>query len=130
MRLSPTGEIIAVGPGVDLYMDWIHISDGPGRIGTRAEWLTWLPERVHGCPSCDCDSPEARLTRADETGSDWTGSLATTWENTGHIYLQRGVLPRSRFEAFARAYRTARAADAPELLALLDPFDDQPDQET
>lgn len=124
MRLSRSGEIIKVSRDADLYMEWVHTADGPGRIGTRAEFLAILPEHWHdGCPSCLCNSDEDRMARADETGSDYRGDIATTWDDTGLVCMSpvMGWLPRARFEAFARA---ALAQDEAALQALLDPFDD------
>lgn len=124
------GEIIKVGRGVDLYMEWVHTADGPGNIGTRAEFLAELPARFHECPNCDCNTPEARMARADETGSDYRGDIATTWDVTGIVVMSpvMGWLPRARFEAFARAATAGGnsdlvLADYAAMEALLDPFD-------
>ncbi|MEX5712277.1 hypothetical protein AB1484_29345 [Parafrankia sp. FMc6] len=104
MRLSRSGEIIKVSRDADLYMEWVHTADGPGRIGTRAEILAILPAHFHDeCPSCQCNSAEARMARADETGSDFRGDHATVWDDNGLVVEGRWWLPRENFEAFARA---------------------------
>ncbi len=124
-------EIIKVGRDVDFYMEWSTVVDGPTAAGTRAEMLDYLPpsDSPHG-------APEARLARADETGSSSRVDPATRWDAAGlECASPAGWLPRERFEAFARA---AASGDEDVMWAQLDPlgnadsdtfvrtFDDEP----
>jgi hypothetical protein len=111
-------EIIKVARDVDLYMEWSSIVDAPTFVGTRAETLAYLTRQAD--PTLrDEYQPPARLARADRTGTS-AFAMGSDWNDTGHIYEQRGFLPRARFEAFARA---AAADDESAMLALLDPLD-------
>lgn len=110
----------------DLYMDWSTIVELPTFIGTRAEiidHLKWWNERR----PLDND-PEARVRRADETGSSarrdprssYDGPLEGAWDDKGFIIEQRGWLPRARLAEFLDTYRT----DPEKSFKLLDPFEE------
>lgn len=112
-------EIIKVGRDVDLYMEWSSIVDAPTFAGTRAETLAYLNRQADPALR-DQYQPPARLNRADQNGTS-AFAMGSGWDHTGHLYKQKGFLPRARFEAFAHA---ALADDEPAMLALLDPLDD------
>lgn len=112
-------EIIKVARDVDLYMEWSSIVEAPTFVGNRAETLAYLT-RQSDPRLRDEYQPPARLARADKTGTS-AFEMGCGWDDSGHIYQQQGVLPRARFEAFARA---AVADDIATMDALLDPFED------
>lgn len=110
----------------DLFVEWSSIVEAPTFIGTRAEILAHLdraPEPWRG------DSPDARVVRAEETGTSmkrdpmapgYVGPLDGAWDDSGQIVEQRGWLPRARLAEFLDAY----LADPEKAYALLDPFED------
>lgn len=102
----------------DYYVEWSEVVDGPIFHGTRAEMAEYgIAQRW--------SSPEARLTRADETSNSalW---YHPSWENDEHYILQqRGWFPRSRMPEVIRAFLDAdENPDDPSVLALLEPFEE------
>ncbi|RSM68687.1 hypothetical protein DL991_41190 [Amycolatopsis sp. WAC 01375] len=102
--------IIKAAPDRDLYMEWDTGVDAPTFIGSRAEIVAYLQEATGRGPS---DTPEARVRRADETGtsakpSPWapgyTGPLEGAWDDTGFIVEGWKWLPRDRLATFLDTY--------------------------
>lgn len=110
------GVIVKASPDADLYLEWSTIVEAPTFIGTRSETLEYLARS-----NSVSDPPEARLARADETGTSTKDDYAWfgAWTYAGFIVDQRGVLPRSKLGEFALLY----AADDEACYALLEPFD-------
>ena len=118
-------EIIKCAPDEDLYIEWSSIVEAPTAVGTRAEMLEYLPTGAHeNCPTCRCNPGAERLERADRTGTSGLDGWGCDWTSGGLIYQQRGYLPRARFAEFARRFL---ADDEASMVALLDPFDDEPE---
>ncbi|MER7115481.1 hypothetical protein ABT332_13415 [Saccharomonospora azurea] len=108
----------------DLYGEWSSTVETFTFLGTRAETLRYLTETQ------PADEAEARLARADKTGTSVLGfategdthphDLPGAWEDTGLIVEQRGLLPRDRMSDFLRSYRAVGGPD----YTLLEPLDD------
>lgn len=123
--------IIKAAQDKDLYIEWSSIVEAPTFIGTRAEILPYL-RSSRDRPG---NAPEARLQRADETGSSakrdprapaYRGPLDGAWDDNGLIYQQMGWLPRAKLAEFAEKLA---ADDEDGAVALLEPFEDD-DTET
>lgn len=110
----------------DLYVEWSSIVEAPTFIGTRAEMLRYLtPRSDPNEPGLNLGrrhtDPEARLRRADETGTsslpdpEYDGPPFGSWDDKGFIVEQKGWLPRERLYAYL-------TADDPD--NLLEPFED------
>lgn len=104
----------------DLYVEWSTIVDDATFIGTREEILTYLQTER---PSSGIHAPEARLQRADETGTSclWrvAGHAPTgAWGDTQLIVRQHGLLRRADLALYAMLIDDEQAARA-----LLEPFE-------
>ena len=121
-------QIIKCAPDEDLYMEWSSIVEAPTAAGTRTEMLDHLTEQRAQQPPVDvldrANTPESRLHRADTRGTSMLDRSGCDWNSHSLIYMQRGYLPRSRFAEFARRFL---ADDEAGMAALLDPFDDEPE---
>jgi hypothetical protein len=113
-------QIIKVAPDTDLYVEWDSVVDAPTRIGTRAEFVAELNQPRRGEHWPTEAEVEARLRRADETGSSGWPPFGCTWDRDGLMYQQQGTLPRARLGEFAR--RLLDDVDA-EPDGLLEPFE-------
>lgn len=95
---------------LDLYVDWSTIVDAPCMWGTREEMLA-------------AGVTLERLDRAEATGSSCAGEIADlySWSHQMFMYLQEGVLSRTRMAELLDRLSVDRDADVSDLLA---PFDD------
>jgi hypothetical protein len=106
----------------DLYVIWVTGPGGPGWVGTRFDMkdlLTgeWQRDHPHCIPKAGY-SPEDRLRRADQHGSENTAAHGYGWDAPGFIVDQRW-LPRHSLLAYAQALR---ADDEKAAEALLQPL--------
>jgi hypothetical protein len=111
------GFIVKPDRDTDFYVVWSNIVEAPLGTGSRADLLGE-------------GFPEDRIHRADVTGTSMMRDLMSTywgvldgeWEDEGFIAEQRGVLPRARLAAYAKAYMDERWDDCWDLLV---PFEDE-----
>lgn len=114
--------IIKAAPDRDLYVEWSTIVEAPVFIGDRAETLAHLKRNEERGQRFD--APEARLKRADQTGTSakadysWFGA----WDDNGLIYQQRGTVWRENLPAFLDAYQRD---DEKAALLLVEPFESE-----
>lgn len=125
--------IVKIAPDRDEYVIWSSNTETPLWLGTRAELLEELGD-IHGeCPTCHSriswiDTTRARIERADERGSS-SGHGSWWWEYNGEpykgIYAQLGLVARENLPAIVELL-TDYEVDDPQIVALLEPFEDEP----
>ena len=113
-------QIVKVAPDQDLYLEWSSVVDAPTRVGTRAEFAAHLNEARRGEEWMPAERIEARLRRADETGSSAYRPFAIDWNHTGPMYQQQGTLPRHRLVEYAHRLLVDIDAEPDD---LLEPFE-------
>jgi len=103
--------LIKAAPDRDLYVGWSGVCDMPAGVWSRETAIEY-------------GFPPSRLDRADETGSSSRiGDGA--WDDKGFVAEQRGWLRRDRLGDYAVEYLHG---DREAAFALLEPFDDEPDE--
>lgn len=108
--------IIKCAPDEDLYLEWSTVVEAPTAVGTRAEMLDHLTENTS---ETGIHAPEARLQRADTTGTSAFGRYGCPWGSDGMIYKQRGILPRRNMAEYARRLLADVDAEPDDLLEPL-----------
>lgn len=123
--------VVKIDPDQDLYMVWSSGTESPTFIGDRIALVEYLYEQENRKPDRipEKEKPEARIERADKTGtsSEWRVSgfaVDHSWEDTGTIYRQQGVLPRSNYAALANRILESMKWDV-DVSDLLTPFEDR-----
>lgn len=102
----------------DLYLIWSSIVDAPTYYGSREELLD---DEIHWL------TPE-HIDRADATSSS-SLIFPETWDKDWSlIFMNSGSIPRSRMKALLEVLLSrpddGREWEDPNVLALLDPFED------
>lgn len=123
--------VMKEAPDVDYYVEWSSVVEAPTFGGGRVEMLEHLT--MYDQPQADPRfQPEARLQRADETGTSsmWVHAQLGTdrpeegaWDDWGQIYMQQGLLDRPNIFVLTRRIMESKSADATDLLR---PFEDSP----
>lgn len=119
--------ILKATPDQDFYVEWSTIVEAPVFAGIRERMLEHLREDNPDIQSNPIAKAEARLRRADETGTSAAGpySWFGAWDedDNGLIVEQRGVLPRHRLYLFTRFWLYG-SGSREFALDLLEPFED------
>jgi hypothetical protein len=104
--------------GPDLYVEWSSIVEDFISTNTRAEMLEKFRYRTEQSPT---ETPEERLDRVDRNGTSalyYDPPYVGSWEDSGLMVQQLGILAREDLAAYVLA-ETKREA-----YALLRPLDD------
>lgn len=131
--------VMKESPDSDFYIGWSSVVEAPVWGADREGALEIL--RRESDPYLRDDAPhhpEQRLKRADETGTSsmWVTTAAAespsfaahgypedgSWEDTGAIYMQRGIVSRPNMFVLTRRILDDPDADVTDLLK---PFDDE-----
>jgi len=117
--------VLKATPERDLYCLWSTGVDGPTWWGTRAEILELLVEQDEKKEQHARPEVEARLARADATGTSGMHPGAGQWDDD-LIFQMAGTLPRARLVDFLDSYAGSTDEDGVHDswdLSLLEPFD-------
>ncbi len=123
-------HVLRCEPDGDLYCVWSTVVEAPTAIGSRSDMVAHLTRQTPaGYQPIAGNTPEARVARADRTGS------SALWPSEGDpfggwgdslIYEQRGILPREKLGALCAIVGTDPYDEAA-AVALLTPFEDDDD---
>lgn len=131
--------VMKESPESDFYIGWSSVVEAPVWGADREGALEILRRESDLYLRDDAPHhPEQRLERADETGTSsmWVTKAAEespafaahgypedgSWEDSGTIYMQRGMVSRANMFALTRRILADPGADVTDLLT---PFDDE-----